>query len=407
MKLKGKIFKWKFLALALAAFMLVTVAIDIMRISSYKVYSGLPAEKVRRREDDIYFDLKNGSEDIPWEDLNSTLEYINGQYDCSDFNMVNLLRIIYEFGDRIPQNVKTGIDSTLLNFRYWWDEPGGNSMCYWSENHQILFASAEYLTGKKYPDAVFPNSGLTGRDHMEKARERILNWLEMRWKFGFSEFYSDVYYKEDLGAMVNLIDYAEDEEIVTKTKIITDLLFFDVAMQSYGTMFASVTGRAYDRSRKGGPRSDLGGLTRYFWGKGKGRAGMVYGVTASENYTLPPVLISIAKDTNTVVIKQSNGLDVPELKVEGYFGTDDRSMMMQWAMEAFTNPEIVRNSLSFIRKHNMFSNEAISDFRLIDFTLLRWLHLEPDIVRLIEPQSNGVAIQRAETYTFRTKNYSL
>jgi hypothetical protein len=84
------------------------------------------------------------------------------------------------------------IRQVLFNFRYWWDEPGENSMCYWSENHQILFASAEYLIGQKFPNAQFPNSGLTGTQHMEKARERIMDWLQMRWDCGFIEFYSSV-----------------------------------------------------------------------------------------------------------------------------------------------------------------------------------------------------------------------
>ncbi len=407
MGLKKKKHGWKLILIGISVAIAVIFTADILRISSYKTYHMLPHKELVTKEDDLYYDLKNGAGQVNWGDLKWTLEYISHQYDCSDFDMVNLLRILYEFGDRIPGKVMSDIDSTLLNFRYWWDEPGANSMCYWSENHQILFLSAEYLIGQKYPHKVFPNSGMTGLDHMKKARKRILDWLEMRWNYGFTEFYSDVYYKEDLGAMINLVDFAGDEEIVRKTEIIMDLLFFDVAAQSWGTMFASVTGRAYERSRKGGPHSDLGGLTRFFWGSGKVRAGMVYGVMLSPNYVLPPVLIAIAKDTNAVVIRQSNGLDVVELKGEGYFGTDDRSMMMQWAMEAFTNPEIVRNSLAFIRKNNMFSNEAVSDFKLMDYTLLRWLHLEPVVIELINPQSNGVAIQRANTYTFRTKDYSL
>lgn len=407
MRLNLITFSWKTLLITIAVTVVVSFVVDIIRISSYKTYPMRSADEIRTREDEVYFDLVNGVKKIDWSRLGGTLEYIDGQYDCSDFRLVNLLRIIYEFEDRIPQAKKSEIEQTLLHFRYWWDEPGENSMCYWSENHQILFLSAEYLIGQKYPDHVFPNSGLTGRGHMEKARKRILYWLEMRWKYGFAEFYSDVYYKEDIGAMINLIDFAEDEEIVRKTEIIMDLLFYDVAAQSSGIMFASVTGRAYERSRKGGPRSDLGGLTRFFWGNEKGRAGMVFGIVASKKYILPPVLIEIAGDTNTVVIRQSNGLDVPELKYEGYYGTDDRSMMMQWAMEAFTNPEIVRNSISFIRKHNMFSNEAINDFKLLDLSLLRWLHLEPFVVKLINPQSNGVAIQKGNTYTFRTKDYSL
>jgi hypothetical protein len=55
----------------------------------------------------------------------------------------------------------------------------------------------------------------------------------------------------------------------------------------------------------------------------------------------------------------------------------------------------------------MFSNKFVSDFRILDITLLRWLHLEPAVVRLINPQSNGVAIQKGDTYTYKTNDYSV
>ena len=34
---------------------------------------------------------------------------------------------------------------TVLRFKYWPDEPGTDSLCTWTENHQILFASAAVL----------------------------------------------------------------------------------------------------------------------------------------------------------------------------------------------------------------------------------------------------------------------
>lgn len=365
-------------------------------------------DKIECNQDKVYIDLVNDSTNINWNDLDGTLQYVSSEYDCSDFRLVNLIRIIYQYGDRIPEDYKAKIENTLFNFRYWWDEPGENSMCYWSENHQILFASAEYLVGQKYPDMVFANSGMTGKEHVEKARKRILDWMEMRWKYGFIEFYSGVYYKEDIGGMINILDLAQDEELVKKMQIIMDLLFYDVASQNLKTYFVTTSGRAYEGNRKGGPGSDLGGITRFYWGdKEKHVGGMMFGMVITDKYKLPAVLEEIAKDSSNVIIKQNNGLDISELKTEGYFGTDNRSMMMQWGMESFTNPEIIRNSLNHMRNCNMFSNEFIGDFKMLDFTLLKWLHLEPVLVSLINPQSNGVAIQKGNTYTYKTKDYTI
>lgn len=401
-------FKLKYFFLALIAAVIVITVVDLIRISKYEIIPMKPVEKINLQQDEVYFELVNDTVEMDWNRLDGTLKFIENEYDCSDFRLVNMVRILYEYGDKIPSGYLSKIEDVLFNFRYWWDEPGENSMCYWSENHQILFASAEYLIGQKYTETVFPNSGLTGKQHTEKARQRILDWLEMRWNYGFIEYYSGVYYKEDIGAMINLIDFAGDEEIVKKTEIIFDLLYFDVAVQNNNNYFVTVSGRAYEGNRKGGSSADLGGLTRYFRGDGKQIGpGLMYGMMTTKKYQLPPVLSEIAKDSSNVVIKQNNGLDISGLKTEGYFGTDNRSMMMQWGMEAFTNPEVVRNTLAHMRNCNMFSNEFIGDFKMLDFTLLKWLHLEPALIRFINPQSNGVAIQKANTYTYKTRDYSL
>ncbi len=403
-----KKFKFRYIFYLFLLVVVITVIIDSIRISKYEIAPLRPAEKIDLHVDEIQYKLANGETDIDWNQLDGTLEYIKAEYDCSDFRLVNLVRILYEAGDQIPESYKAKIEEVLFNFRYWWDEPGENSMCYWSENHQILFASAEYLVGQMYPDAFFPNSGLTGKQHKQKARKRILDWMEMRWNYGFIEFYSGTYYTHDIAPLINLIDFAKEEEIVTKSKIIMDLLFYDLAAQNIHTMFISVSGRAYEGNRKGGPNSTLGGITRYFWGDGKERGpGLTYGMITTQNYVLPPVMVEIAKDTSNVIIKQSNGLDISELKAERYYGTDNRSMMMQWGMECFTNPEIVRNSMTHIRNCNMFSNAFIKDFRILDYSLINWLHLEPVIVRTLNPQPNGVAIQKGNTYTYKTKDYSI
>jgi len=402
-------FKLTSVLLFLLLFIAVTVVIDFVRISKYEVIPKRPVESIHTEENQVYYDLVNYPDSaMDWNRLDGTMKYIQGEYDCADFDLVSIVRILYHFGNIIPADYKKKMEDVLLNFRYWWDEPGENSMCYWSENHQILFASAEYLIGQLYPESIFPSSGLTGKQHMEKAGQRALDWFEMRWKYGFIEYNSEVYYTEDIGALMNLIDFAKNEELVRKAEICMDLLFYDMAVQNIHSMMISTSGRAYQSQRTGGPHKTVGGMTRYYFGDEQEKGpGMTYGMTKNTKYQLPPVLKEIALDTSTVVIKQSNGLDIPELKIEGYYGTDNRSMMMQWGMECFTNPEIVRNSLSHIRNNIFFSNEFIHDFKMLDFTLVKWLHLEPLLVKIIKPQTNGVAIQKGNTYTYKTNDFSM
>ena len=400
----------KYVKKTLFVFLLLIVVItiiDVIRISFYKVYPVNPESEIITQQDEMYAKLVSGEEFNKWEKLDGTLQFIKNEYDVSDFKLVNLIRILYEYEEKIPPATQQKIDSVLLSFRYWMDEPGGNSMCYWSENHQILFSSAEYLIGKFYADKIFSNSKLTGREHQAKAKKRILDWLELRWLYGFTEFYSGTYYIEDVAALLNLIDHADDEEIVEKSKIILDLLFYDISTQSFHGKMVSVSGRAYERNRKGGENENLGGILPFLITGQDTPVGMVYGLSRTKNYTIPSVFKEIAEDTSNVVIKQSNGLNISELQGENLFGTDEKSIMMQWGMEAFTNKEIINNSLKYIKKNRMFSNAFLKDFRYLDFTLLSVFNLHGVLSGIAHLTTDGKAIQRGNTYTYKTNDYSL
>ncbi len=385
----------------------VLTAVDLFRIFSYDLYPSLPREVIHTHENEIYADLVLEEAVIDWEKLYPTLDFIGKQFDTSDFKLVNLIRILYEFHDSIPPPVREKIDSVLLNFRYWMDEPGENGICYWSENHQILFSSAEYLIGEWYRDQRFHNSGLLGIEHREKARERILDWLELRWLHGFTEYYSGVYYIENVAALLNLIDHSGDEEILMKSRIILDLIFHDIATQSLKGMTVSVSGRAYESNRKGGPRKTMGGISGFLLEGNELPANMVFALGHTGNYSIPPVFREIANDTSRAIILQSNGLDIAELKKEGLFGSDNRDMLMQWGMEAFTNAPVIQNSMTYIKKNRMFSNEFLKDFKYLDFSLLNAFSLYSPVSRWIQPATDGKAIQRGNTYTYRTKRYAL
>ncbi len=382
----------------------ISLIVDLSDVLSNKTYKRNPEHPFATHEDEMYLQLLNNTEP-DWQRLRPTLNFIKNEYDVADFKLVNLIRILYAFETKIPDDIKKEVDETLLNFRYWMDEPGKNSMCYWSENHQILFSSAEFLIGKRYNNKLFGNSGMTGAQHAQKARKRILDWLEMRWLHGFTEFYSGTYYIEDIAALLNLIDYANDEELVIKSSIVLDLIFYDVSTQINKGYFTTVSGRAYKNNRTGFD-NDLGGVVSAFVDSISIRHGLLNGLYATK-YKLPEVLKEIAADTANVIIKQKHGLALQKLKTSVYNGTDEKSMMMQWGMEAFVNPETVRNTMYTVRKNKMFSNDFLKDLKLLDFAIIRWLRLEPVIVKIINIPQQGKAIQEANTYTYKTKNYSL
>ena len=183
--------------------------------------------------------------------FHAAMDFIDARKDCSDFVMHSILRLLYwqnrdwqaenEISNLVTEGHKSPISkevykrakTTVLNFKYWPDEPGADSMCYWTENHHILFSAATYLAGQLYPDEIFTNSGQTGREKMAISRRRILRWLDFRFRTGFNEWLSHVYYDEDLTALLSLVDFCDDEEIVRKSTMIIDLLLLDMALNSF------------------------------------------------------------------------------------------------------------------------------------------------------------------------------
>jgi len=196
----------------------------------------------------------------------SALDFIDARKDCSDFVLHSVLRLLYQ----VDGNRDLGIGNspillinyflspelleharvTVFGFKYFPNEPGIDSLCTWTENHYILFTSAAYLAGQLYPDEVFTNSGETGKQKVELNRKRILRWLDLRFRTGFSEWLSHVYYDEDLTALLSLYDFARDDEIRRKAEMVIDLLLLDMALNSFKGVFGSTHGRAYENTKK-------------------------------------------------------------------------------------------------------------------------------------------------------------
>jgi len=84
--------KLKHLLYIFLAFIVATLIIDFIRILAYKIIPARPSENIKLFENQVQWDLANGKSIKDWNRLDPTLEYIKGEYDCSDFRLVNLIR---------------------------------------------------------------------------------------------------------------------------------------------------------------------------------------------------------------------------------------------------------------------------------------------------------------------------
>lgn len=356
------------------------------------------------------------------------VEYVNKRYDCSDFRATYLLKLAFDAKKRFDEITPDGSLNALLRkaltgFKFWIKAPGKDSMCYYSENHLISFAALEYLIGELYPDDIFVNDGLTGREHTEIARKRMADWLDLRLKYGFSEFLSNCYYPIDVVSLAMLLRYAHPHPILEKVRAVLDLLMLDYAHHLFDGSFCGPQGRAYPGNNMHSSDKDPNSchIIDHVWNLGGYDRKYFYGIKSwffttvlearredgSPYYEVPQEIIGIGKSKETLIIKSSTGLNLKEAKDKGLIGLSDKQMMFQLGMGALTNPEVVENTMAFVDAYNLYSNNFLQNMRYLNIGLMRKLGLLPAFTAKSKLFSNGFALERANIYAYRTKDYKL
>jgi hypothetical protein len=215
--------------------------------------------------------LETGQDFLAQDTLQDALDFVNARHDTADFTMVGLVRLYFKYAESefLTPEQSEGIKRAMLDFQYWLDEPNPSLMELWTENHQILVHSSEYLAAQLFPDEVFTNIGLTGKQRMDKARSRVLEWIDWRARTGFAEWDSVPYNNMNIAALLNLAEYAEDQEVARLASHLVDVLLFDMAVDSYYGHYATSHGRAAARHIKSAAGDSLVTVQALAWGLGR------------------------------------------------------------------------------------------------------------------------------------------
>ena len=361
-------------------------------------------------------------------------EYMGRRFDCSDFRAQLLFKIYKDCYNKLSARCRELIKKTFLDFKYFMDEPGDDSMCYWSENHQILFATAEYLAGQQWQDEIFTNNGMTGKEHMHKAKERIVAWMNQRFNYGFSEYLSNNYLAEDISPMANLIAYCQDEKIVSQMKIIMDILWLDVALNSVNNRFVATSSRMYGNNKAGNSYGNsIAAAMNVLWGN-DGAEKILSNVYLSEKekrqirdtlskkpnhivicftdivkkgiYVLPEAIRDVALSDEAFSVKMGCGLSPEDMKNENLIGQKPHQIMAQWGAETFTNPEVMGNTIAYLKNNKMYRSSFLGYFRFLNLTIFKPFKWEK-IAEKYNLMPHGIATGRGNVYTYRTAHYSL
>ena len=250
-----------------------------------------------------------------------------------------------------------GIESPQRRTKTW--NPG-QDMTYWSENHRILFAAAEYLAGQFWPEDQFVSQranrkegasaplrpgDMTGRQHQAHAKRRVLRWLNERLRLGFAEWNAPGYYVEDLLALVNLADFAADPEIRTRTAMVLDLMVFDLAQNSPTGAFSGSAGRVYFEHKNCVWEQTVRDSAELLFGQlghFSGSSNAAAFIATSPAYRPPDALIAIARngpEQLTALSRVSINFDEAADYAVGTSTADD--MEFWWSRAAYATKQTI------------------------------------------------------------------
>ena len=348
--------------------------------------------------------------------ITAALDYIDARKDCADFVIHSIIRLLYQFNQHPAFNSEllNLVRKTILDFKYWPDEPGIDSMCSWTENHYILFASAAYLAGQLYPDKIFTNSSQTGAEKKALFHSRILSWLNLRFFTGFSEWLSHVYYDEDLTALLNLVDFCDDPEIRQRAALIVDLLLYEMAIHNFQGIFASSHGRSYEQTKKWADQESTISTQKLLFGRGVFSTAdnmSAVALALSTDYRMPQVIYDIAQDQdkNEIVNRQRMGIRLDQVNWWNLKPNNFENGMLLLTLEAYFHPKTVNLFVRMLNSYHWWQNDFFAPFAkhrgLI--RILRSFGLLPLVSRLFEKDVCRNTRQEVNVYTYRTPDYML
>jgi len=380
----------------------------------------------------------------PGASLAESMEELYTLQETADFHANYLLRLIYLYGDtpphlrtnrtawrspgcfdrdvNFPAAVEAQITRNIQAFKYWLDEPFyadsetddakrlrqwratrktqanrksdpkapqedpsnddyRQEMTFWSENHQILFATAEYLAGQLWPQTIFRvcnhfrttdqgktrPTDLLGRQRMDRARPRILRWLNDRLRFGFSEWNSPGYYDEDFTALFNLADFCLDDEIQTRACMVLDLMLFDLARFTVDGSFAVAAGRAYFEHKNCGYEQSVGDLVEVLFGT---RGGLIVersstcagALVTTRRYTVPDALMAIGRDKPAGGVDRSRvSLNFDDAAKYGIGFESDADVLFWWSRGAYFVKQLVEATLDLAKRFHLMKTSPFKD----------------------------------------------
>jgi hypothetical protein len=345
--------------------------------------------------------------------------------DTRDFDALYLLNLLlgYRGHPMVPEALWTKVEAALQSFKLWFTEPTPPGLIdnsyYWTENHEVIYYTLEYLLGQEYPDVPLSTDRRSGREHRDSAREKLLRWFEERARFGFFEWHSNVYYQKDFTPLLTLVEYAGDEDIRTRAAMVLDLLLFDMAMHTHRAAFGVTHGRSYKKDKMTSLDEDTWGATKLVFDntdypyQSRSHADAVL-LSRARRYRIPEAIRRIGRTSMPFVDRERMGIAIDELAPYepdpvapyGFSFTDPEDLLVWWSMGALTVWQVVPITVQTLEAYNLWETTNFAPF-----LGLRPLSTDAVLARqLAQARAHYFAfglLKEVNTYTYRTGDYML
>ncbi|MBO0867097.1 MAG: hypothetical protein J2P15_00890 [Micromonosporaceae bacterium] len=232
--------------------------------------------------------------------LAGALRMLTERADCADFEAVGLLNLWH----RVPApgwepGLRDRVREALLAFKYWIDQPGLDAMCYFTENHQLVWHTAETLAGEALADETFGNTGWSGAKHAEHGRGLAREWIERRLAGGFSEFDSNAYLAIDTLALVSLAEFTTDTALAELAAGLADRVLFSLAANSWHGIHGAAHGRSYVQTLRSSRLEETAPIMWLCFGVGALNDAVLPAtvLATARRYAVPEAICAVAGDT--------------------------------------------------------------------------------------------------------------
>jgi hypothetical protein len=305
-----------------------------------------------------------------------------------DFDIVRLVRAMFLSGGDYDAQMLPN-----LNLVPYWVNYGDTVRGYWSENHMIMWMSSDWLIHER-----------TGRPIDATLEQRLKHYLQLKVNYGFYEFFSSTYFPYTLCGLLNLADFAEDEEIRSLAEQATRRLLSEVllAVNDLG-VFYPAAGRNYTSKYINAFGENHSAITYLLTGLGPEPTNATQGSSflATSDIDFSDVGATWTTEVDTVI---SIGHTLEEgFAINAQLSWVDR-VMLQWSSGGYFHPLVVEETVTLLEDSNMWGH--------VDFALLAPLQgfpadYYPTLASSLSAASMSTVISGQDVHIFKNNGVTL